>query len=349
MKLHIRPIHKPADFPRIAEIATLVEPQWPLTPEMLEHWDKNHDPKYYRAEFVAVMPLSRQAELEGQIVGMASIGHDRWAHEEGKFVFGIQVHPDYRLRGIGQALYDHLMEHIAPMNPALLQTGTLESRPQAIRFLEDRGFVETWRRYESWLETRDFDFSPYAHIEEQVRAAGLEIKSLAELEDDPQRYRKLWELDWLLFQDVPMGVKFVKRELEQWIKDEMEDPHFKPEACFIALDPRRDDPLTGSYVGYSQLTRNPAGFWGINMTGVLREYRGQGLAKALKLRGMRYVQEHAGEQIRTTNDPPNMAMLGINITLGFRRQPSWLRYQKALDGRVIERFDEGKYAVGNRT
>lgn len=338
MNLNIRPGQKPQDFPRVAEIITAVEPEWPVTAGMLEHWDKNHDPKYYRAEFVA--------ELDAQVVGLGSIGEDRWAYEPGKFVFGIQVHPEFWGQGVGRAIYDHLIEHVQPMNPALLQAGTLENRPRARAFLERRGFLETWRRYESRLETQDFDFSPYAHLAERVKGAGLEIKSWAELFADPDAPRKLWELDWLLFQDVPMGLKFVKRDLEQWIKEEIQDPHFAPQACFIALDPNRDDPLTGSYVGYSQLTRNPGGFWGINMTGVLREYRGKGVAKALKLEGIRYVKEHGGEQIRTTNDPPNISMLVMNRELGFQRQPSWLRYQKALDGRKIEPFDAEKYMRG---
>ncbi|ADH61995.1 GCN5-related N-acetyltransferase [Allomeiothermus silvanus DSM 9946] len=338
MSLLIRLARKPQDFLRVAEILNAVEPEWPVTAGMLEHWDKNHDPKYHRAEFVA--------ELDAQIVGLGSIGEDRWAYEPGKFVFDIQVHPEFQGRGVGRAIYDHLIEHVQLMNPTLLQVGTRENRPRARAFLERRGFVETWRRYESWLETRDFDCSLYTDLAERVKRAGLEIKSWGELSADPDAPRKLWELDWLLLQDVPMGLKFVKRDLEQWIKEEIQDPHFVPQACFIALDPNREDPLTGSYVGYSQLTRNPAGFWGINMTGVLREYRGKGVAKALKLEGIRYVKEHGGEQIRTTNDPPNSAMLAMNLDLGFRRQPSLLRYQKALDGRKIEPFDAEKYMRG---
>lgn len=337
MNLNIRPTRKPQDFPGIAEIINAVEPEWSVTAEMLQHWDRNRDPKYYQAEFVA--------ELEGEVVGIGSIGEDRWAYEPGKFVFGIQVRPEFQGRGLGGALYEYLLEHVRPRNPALLQATTVENRPQARTFLERRGFVETWRRYESWLETRTFDFSPYTDLRQKVRKAGLEIKSWAELSTDPDAPRKLWELDWLLFQDVPMGLKFVKRDLEQWVKEELGDPHFVPEACLVALDPNRDDLLTGGYIGYSQLSRNPGGFWGINMTGVLPEYRGKGVAKALKLEGIRYVKEHGGEQIRTTNDPPNRAMLGMNLELGFQRKPSWLRYQKALDGRIIEPFDEGKYAL----
>ena len=60
------------------------------------------------------------------------------------------------------------------------------------------------------------------------------------------------------------------------------------ELSFVAVDPTRNDPLTGPYVGYSTIGWNAAGDYGyIGMTGVLREYRGRGLAKALKVAAMR--------------------------------------------------------------
>ena len=53
------------------------------------------------------------------------------------------------------------------------------------------------------------------------------------------------------------------------------------------------------------------------MTGILPEYRGEKLAQALKLRGMRVVAEQGGE-IRTANDVPNKIMYDLNLKLGFR-------------------------------
>jgi len=337
--MKIRP-RKPEDFATIASIVTAVAPEWPVTAAMLEYWEKNRDPKYYNANFVA--------ELDGRMVGVARVGHDSWAFEEGKFILDVQVHPDFRRRGVGSALYQTLLDNIIPVNPVLLQVHASEKRPEGVAFLEHRGYTLTWKRYESRLQTKGFDFSPYASIEEQVRAAGVQIKSLAELmESDPQAPRKLYELDWLLFQDVPMGVQFTKRSFEQWMKEEVDNPHFVKEACLVALDLRRNnlshDPLSSSYIGYTSLMNHPAGFWSIGMTGVLREYRGKAIAKALKLRGMRYVQAHGEGEIRTFNDPPNMAMLNMNTTLGFQRQPSMLRYQKRLDGKLVEEFDGGKY------
>lgn len=334
--IRIRPFHKPQDFAVAAEILNAITPEWPVTPEMLAHWDSAHDPKYFRSEWVA--------EYAGAgVVALAHAGEDSFAYEPGKYWLGLEVHPHFQRRGIGEALYRHLLEQLK--DPQKLVANFPENHPESRRFAEKRGFVEEWRRYESRLRTGGFEFAPYAHLEQRVQEEGLEIKSLAELlEADAEVARKLYELDWILFQDVPMGVQFTKRSFEQWMKEELDDPHFVAEACFVALDPKRHDPLTGALVGYSSLMRNPAGFWVIGMTGVLREHRGKGLAKALKLRGMRYVQAHGEGEVRTFNDPPNWPMLQMNLSLGFQRQPSRLRFAKRLDGGLVEPFDETKYA-----
>jgi mycothiol synthase len=338
--IRIRPVAKPADFPVIAQVLTAVDPEWPVTAEMVARWDEQRNPKRHSADFVA-------EHGEAGVVAVAGVGEDDFAWEEGKYWLNVRVHPDFRRRGIGGALYEHLMSHLQAQAPVAARKVLCmfgEDRPETRTFVERRGFVLEWKRYESRLRTEGFDFSPYAPIEARVREEGLEIKSLAKLmEVDPGAARKLWELDWILIQDVPMGVAFTKREFEQWMKEELDDPHFVKEASFVALDPRRHDPLTGSFVGYTSLMNNLGGFWVIGMTGVLREYRGRGLAKALKLRGMRYVQANGGGEIRTFNDPPNFAMYGMNLAIGFRPYPSRLRYMKRLDGQPVEPFDEGKY------
>ncbi|MCV4690564.1 GNAT family N-acetyltransferase, partial [Escherichia coli] len=90
-----------------------------------------------------------------------------------------EVHPDFQRRGLGEVLYQHLLKQLK--DPKKLVVAFPESRPQSRRFAEKWGFVEEWRRYESRLQTKGFDFAPYTPIEQRVRDAGLEIGSLAEL------------------------------------------------------------------------------------------------------------------------------------------------------------------------
>jgi mycothiol synthase len=321
-----------SDYTNLANLKNTVDPEWPVTAELLEQWDKLHSPEHHYARFVL--------EQDNTLVACGETGHDSHAFEEGKFWLYIQVHPDHRNNGLGKQLYQHLLAHLEQMRAKLLQVFIQEDKKQGVSWLGREGYTVMWKRYPSKVQTKGFDFSPYEGLEHNLKSSGIEIKSLAEL-THPRANQQLWELDWLLMQDVPMGVTLTKRSFEQWMKEEVDDPQFLKEACMIALDPQRDDPLTGNFVGYTSLMRG-IGHYGIGMTGVLKDYRGKGIAKALKLATMRYVQAHGGGEIRTINDPPNAAMLGMNISLGFKRQPSYLRFQKALDGRRLEPFTEEK-------
>ncbi|MDX2008353.1 MAG: GNAT family N-acetyltransferase [Meiothermus sp.] len=335
MSLKLRSRTK-ADLPQVAELANLIDPEWPVTAEKLELWESQRDPKYFRADYVA--------ELDGRLVATGGFHEDGFAFEEGKYWIRVEVHPEFRRRGIGARFYGFLLEQLTPRNPKKLVAGGESDKAEGLRFLSKHGFVQEWERLNSRWKAEGFDFRPYAHLEQTLRDEGLEIKSLAELGLNDDTLRQLWELDWILFQDVPMGLEFTKREFEQFKKDETQTPDFVPEAVLIALDPKRDDALTGHMVGYTQLSYiAEAGAWVINMTGVMREYRGKKVAHNLKLRGMKLVAQRGSEghatgqrpysgEIRTTNDPPNRVMYEMNLKLGFKPYPSWLRFSKVVEG-----------------
>jgi GNAT superfamily N-acetyltransferase len=66
------------------------------------------------------------------------------------------------------------------------------------------------------------------------------------------------------------------------------------------------------------------------LTGVLRDYRGRGIAMALKVRTVRYARANGYREIRTWNDVRNRKMLRINDALGFAKQPASINYVKTL-------------------
>jgi len=65
-------------------------------------------------------------------------------------------------------------------------------------------------------------------------------------------------------------------------------------------------------------------------TGVIREYRGRGIATALKLKVIEFGKKNGYRTIKTWNESSNNPMLAINIKLGFKRQVGWIMMQKAL-------------------
>ncbi|KQR04685.1 N-acetyltransferase [Deinococcus sp. Leaf326] len=322
----LRAFNVPDDLPATARVLNAADPGWPVTAEQLRHEHETRDPALYFTQVIA--------EQGGEVVGVGGLGHDNFSFEDWRYWGRLAVAPEARGQGVGAAIYAELLRRVQARGARELRTmlSDLPHDRPGVAFLTARGFSPVWDRYESSVHTADLDLEAFSPLLSAVAAQGIELRSLAELRSDPERDRQLHELDWLLFQDVPMGTALTRRPLEQWVQDELGDPTLRPELSFVAVDPARHDPLTGPYVGYSTIGWNPAGDYGyIGMTGVLREYRGRGLAKALKVAAMRALHAVGGGQIKTFNDAPNQAMIAMNEALGFRRTATRTRYELRLD------------------
>lgn len=319
MQFSIRSAILPQDYAAIAAVLAAESPDWSASAEELTHEDAGRDPGYYHATFVA----ESIAEKTPTMIGVAFVGHETLAHQAGKFLINLRVDPDWQGQGVGKALYQAILDHLDPLAPQILCADVWHAHPRTARFLGDRGFVETWRRSDLYLEVAGFDATPYAGLEEKLRLQGIEICTYTELANHPDRLTKLYELDWALWQDIPyFGQTVVKRSLEQFANAEVNHPKFIADACFIAA---KDD----EFIGYSNLSATDEGF-SIEMTGVLRAYRGQGVATLLKLYGIQYAQAHGNRRLWTVNDAVNMAVLALNQKLGFVQEGSMLRFTKRI-------------------
>jgi GNAT superfamily N-acetyltransferase len=318
MNIMIRSADLPHDYVAIAAVLASESPDWAETAEGLAYEDARRDPRYHHAVFVAEV----EAGAEPFMVGVAFVGHDELAYRPDKFELNLRVREDWQGRGVGKALYQATMAHLASLNPAEVHANVWHAHPRTARFLLERGFVEVWRRLDSSLDVAGFDLTPYEGLADKLRERGIEIKTYVDLADDPDRLEKLYELDWALWQDVPYGQAVSKRTLAQFVAQEIDHPKFIPDACFIAVK-------AADYIGYSNLSQEGGGF-NTELTGVLAAYRGQGIATALKLAGIRYAQAHGNLRLFVQNDAVNKAMLGLNDKLGYVRDGAMVRFVKFM-------------------
>jgi mycothiol synthase len=307
----------PDDYPGIVSIINTLEPERPRTVELLQRQHQKREAHHHLQLFVTEI---LEEDLEPKMVATSVVFHMPWAFQEDRLELKIRVLPEHRNRGIGAELLQANLNHLESLGARELIGNTTDQEPDALRFLEKHNFVEEWRRIEWRLRPSGIDLSGLKDLETRARQLGVQVFTYAQFEHDPLRARKLYDLEVALNPDIPYGQVSTIPTFEQYLLQELESPEFFADATFLAVH-------KGRFIGLSSLTK--AGeYLVIGMTGVLREFRGQGLATLLKMNGIRYALEHENQEIRTFNDHVNTAMLEMNAKLGFSRGPVELRFIK---------------------
>ena len=104
----------------------------------------------------------------------------------------------------------------------------------------------------------------------------------------------------------------------------LSNPRFNPDSWFIVLD-------NGTIAGLNNLWKTPdQTIISTGLTGVLRKYRQQGVATALKHTCLAWAKGKNYKFIRTNNVESNKGMLRINLRAGFKFLPAWLVFEKVL-------------------
>lgn len=308
------------DYVAMARVRNAVWPDNPLLPETLKANDLRLKPGLVMRRLVA--------EQGGEILGHGLFFHMEWMHHPQKFMVNLGVHPEHQGQGIGRALYQRLMEELAPFEPIKLVASTREDRPQGLAFATRRGFQEEFRVWESRLDLGRFEPERWENAVQRVLEQGYQIQSFAELAGDPERERKMYELDMEGSRDVPLppGEHFTFPSPERYWENVRQNPDFRPELWFLAVK-------DGEYAGVSMLFHRPAdNDLNTGFTTVKPAHRHRGLALALKVAALSQAKRLGKSAVRTENAQVNRPMLAINEALGFEKLPAWIDLAKVMTG-----------------
>src|SRR5467141_1442017 len=309
----------PTDYARLAEVNNA---NYPGYPRSISEW-RTRDESLDRSKY----HLQRYAFLEkNEVVGFGVVTHVTDMFHPHKFWIDLLVDPMLQGRGIGGAIYERLDGELKKLNAITAWSGSREDLPRLTGFYQRRGFAEKQIAWESRLDVSSVDLERFREYSENVQRQGITITNLAEARTEGQEsLKRLHELVQIISADMPSPAAFTPTSYEQWEAFELKNPNLLPEGYMIAKDGSK-------YVGLSTVWRidqEPRGLVQGN-TGVRREYRGRGIAVALKLKVIDFARRNGYEKMKTWNASNNAPMLAVNTKLGFKREVGWITLEKAL-------------------
>jgi mycothiol synthase len=306
------------DIPALVDIRTRISPENPGSQERMEYFEKTYPADNPRLRYVI-------ENAAGKCIGQGVCEHSTFISVPGMYFMWITIDPDYRGRGIAQTLLPRFEAYARAQGMVKLWTSCKEDQDYSIRFLEKAGFYLLGQRFESMLDLTTFDESRFAGTIDRLQAAGFEFTTLAqERAINPEADRLLYDIDAETGGEVPWpGGAHMETTYEQFRQRSLESPMADPTAMLIAKH-------QGRYAGITLVEFSPGQPAHTTMTGVRREYRGQGLALGLKLLSFRSMKEHGCTQTITQNDTANPPILRLNEKLGYEKKPGILQWEKML-------------------
>ena len=290
-----------------AQIRTAVW-RWIVSePESLEH---------YRA----TIPKFRDwlALLDGTPVAIAACSLLAGREEDSAALASSCVLPEARRKGVGTAIYQEVSAYARSLGKSELQCFVIADDPDGSDFAEHRGFVETSRTRGLRL-VLDGCPRPAVAVPEEI-----EITTLAER---PELAHGVWETATESMADIPHDGDVVVSpgSFEAFSARALAGPKYIPEATFVAA--RGDEVL-----GYAQLAwMNRAARIGDHaMLGVRREWRGRGIAQALKASQIAWALDNGLNELRTGNDEYNAAARAVNANFPYVPIPDQIAYRGPL-------------------
>ncbi len=308
---------EPAHYKDYVQLFNLVYPDIAMTVDEMVELDEKRDSRCKFGRFVAV--------LDDRIIGWGQYTQYMYKFDPHKFYLSGAVLEEFYRQGIGAKLYNIVIDALKQSNPRLLDSHVRDDRVHGISFLEKRGFCEYMREGVSILDPAKFDFTPYKQFEGKLSAQGIEIKTLRELKVDPNRNRKIYDLDWQIALDVPHSENSTQLDFNKYVSDILETPARLQDGYFVAVH-------GDEYVGLCSFTHHKADnsvYHGA--TGVRRDYRRRGIALCLKVRSIQHAKKMGYSLVKTDNEVNNRPMLAINERLGYIRDRDWIFFKKIME------------------
>lgn len=302
--IELRPARTDEDLATVAGIVSKTTPENPISVEEMRWAD-------------ATYPGGRRfvALLDGVPAGAGGAGRVHVYPPEYEGLWGnISVLEGRRRQGVGSVLLQALSDVARDAGKTLLLGRTTAAHPEAIEFLEHRGFREVERMKVVRLDLSRVDAAAIDAAAARI-PPGIRMTSLG---DEPELARGAYDVALEALPDIPGEGPQAPGSYEEFRARDVDRPGMPPGGFVLGVEES-----SGRVVGYASLMITPGSptvAWH-HMTGVARDWRGRGLAGALKAATIRWALGAGIDALETANDVVNAPMREVNRKLGYLPEP----------------------------
>ena len=270
---------------------------------------------------------------DNTLIGVLYYSQGRAENSKTAF-YTLNLDPDYNNQGFRKLLFDKLLIEVKAFNCNLVHTSIYEhpNYSEHKKLLVKEGFklVQTNREYS--CDIRKIDLKKYKNLISRLDKNGIKFyDSKEEMVDNdkkfPNHFKKLENLEWMLEKDIPIpdGIKHTRMPFNHWQKVCLDFYNNSYGVDIVAVKNKE-------YIGSTYLEvypkAEPHKAWTGHL-GVVRKFRRQGIATALKIKAIEKLLHKGVTEVRTDNEENN-PMYKINIGLGFEPVPFSYDYSKEL-------------------
>jgi RimJ/RimL family protein N-acetyltransferase len=267
------------------------------------------------------------AELKGQPVAHLWSAHGPWEKvPERHCDLGIDVNQAHQSDEVMDLAAEWIAGHAVEDGARILNAYAAEDEPNVLKALDRLGFKRD-RSEKVWqLDLHKHGKRLLAEAtaaRQKMKSDGIELLPLAEW-PGPEAYERLHALNEAAIKDIPTSFPILPQTLAEFT-ERMNAPDLPHDRLWLARDGNRA-------VAVSFLRFPPVrGHVWTGFTCSDPDYRGRGIARAVKLQGLAQAVELGIPFVRTDNDSENAPMLHINEALGYDPRPGFMTLVKRVD------------------
>ena len=252
--------------------------------------------------------------------GEAWMGFDQRRNmPDGTFMLVFDLSADVWPDGIGGLLFRRVLDELAAHSPEAVLSYLQDSHRQMIELVESHGCAAEMRERRYSLDMATFDLERYADLDEHLASQGIGIASLAELGATDEVLHGVWQLECEIHPDLP-GAGDSSGPTYDDFRALIGRPAVLHEAYLVAIH-------DGEYVGLTSVERSDEETVESGHTAIVRGWRRRSIARALKVRNIRWCAENGIRSMETEIVTTNHSMIGLIDELGFQPGETWIWYR----------------------